>query len=334
MRDRALPGGAMSGGGHHHPGLRATLAIVAAADLVSFYVFLAAARAEAQAQGLAIAGLSDLLSRPPLTALIVLLGSAAAYRFARAPGRLAAGVATLLALALLSGVHAQLYGSPWRHLFFSGVCLGGWLLGLAVSRRRGTPDDESYARVGAIALLGAAYGSSAISKLVFGGPSWLSGHPIQVIVVGQDGLVSDGLLSYYRWFAASTPAVAAFFALATVAFEGSGPLMLVGPRLRRLVAAGLLSMHGNIYLLTDILYWESMVLLVAFGLLSREPAAVEDGWRGASVPFGRRYVAAVALCVVVAGLGVAHQARRFTAAHDAAAPPRAVAAAPAAPPAT
>lgn len=301
--------------------LRVTLALVAIADLLSYYGFIAAARADALANGVVPAGVNDLVSRAPVTALLVGLGVAAALRFARGAGRLWAGATALAVLALLGTVHGQLYGSPWRHLFFSGVCLAGWLLGLAATRRRDAPADESYAATGALALLGAAYLSSAISKLVYGGPGWLSGHPIQVIVVGQDGLVGDGLLSRYRTFVASTPLVAAAFSFATVFFEAAGPLMLIGPWLRRLVAAGLIAMHLNIYVVTDIVYWESVVLLAAFGLIGPAPAApaAAAAFRPV-VPSGARFGAAVAVLALCALLAVRHQAGRFAAAHEAAAP--------------
>jgi hypothetical protein len=295
--------------------LRVTLALVAVADLFSYYGFITEARADALLNGVVLGGLTDLVSRPPLTALLVFVGVAAALRLARAAGRVWAGSTTLAVLALLGTVHGQLYGSPWRHLFFSGLCLAGWLLGLAASRRRGAPGDESYAAVGSLALLGAAYLSSAISKVVFGGPGWMTGHPIQVIVVGQDGLVNDSVLSGYRAWVASTPAVAAALSLATMIFEGAGPLMLFGATLRRLVAAGLIAMHLNIYLVTDIVYWESMVLLAAFGLFGSPPSP-----RSAPVAYrpvvasGRLYAGAVVGLALCAWLAIRHQAQRFAAA--------------------
>src|SRR4029450_6099426 len=126
------------------------------------------------------------------------------------------------------------FGSPWRHLFFSGLCLLGWLLGLVVSRQQGAPTDESWARAGSVALLGAAYLNSGISKIVFGGFKWISGLPVQVAIIGQDGMVPDGVVGWYRSWAVSTPEVACAFSVGTLAFELSGPLMLVGPRTRRL----------------------------------------------------------------------------------------------------
>ncbi|MFN8644261.1 MAG: hypothetical protein U0802_22355 [Candidatus Binatia bacterium] len=63
----------------------------------------------------------------------------------------------------------------------------------------------------------------------------------------------------------STPALAALFSIATVLFEARR--RVAGARLAaRLVALGLLGMHLNIFLLTNILYWESLVMLTLFGL--------------------------------------------------------------------
>jgi len=185
----------------------------------------------------------------------------------------------LVALALLSTAHAQVFGSPWRHLYYSGLCLAGWLLGLALSRRGGTPEDESYARTGAMALLGAAYLSAAISKIIYGGWEWADGTPIQAIILGQEGLVAGGIVDAYRFWTVTTPHAAVAFSVATVAIEAAGPLMLAGRRMRRIVAFALLILHANIYLLTPVLYWQSMLLLVLFGLSSDPPPAEDDASR-------------------------------------------------------
>jgi uncharacterized membrane protein len=309
----ALQGFAMSGRRFHGPSfLRTLLAVVVIADLLSFYFFLGDARAAAVAGGTTLSGFNDVFSRTAVRGTVVLIGIAAAVAFAGRPGRLWQGMVALAALALLSTAHAQLFGSPWRHLFFSGLCLLGWLLGLAFSRRHEAPSDESYARTGSIALLGAAYLSSGISKIVYGGPEWLSGLPVQVAIIGQDGLVSDSLFSPYRSWVVATPVAASLLSVATVALELAGPLMLAGRRTRACVALGLFAMHANIYLLTTyILYWESMVLLAAFGLSSDEPSAEPESGTPASVRLqGPAFAAAVALLTLSTLLAIGHQARR------------------------
>ena len=246
--------------------LRGALAAVVAVDLVSFYGFISAVRADAAARGIVPGAFTAFLSLPAVSAGVIVLGVAGAGAFAFRPGRLWEGGLALGALALLSSAHGQLFGSPWRHLFYSGLCLAGWLLGLAVSRRRGMPTDESYACTGATALLGAAYCNAGISKLVYGGLDWVSAVPIQAVVVGQDGLVADSVISGYRAWVVNTPLAGIAFSIGTVAFELAGPSMVVGRRIRLLVAAGLFAMHANIFVLTGILYWESMLLLALFAL--------------------------------------------------------------------
>jgi hypothetical protein len=287
------------------PLLRAGLAAVVVIDLVWFYFSLSEARA--LADGAALGGLSELLSRPAAAALVIAVGVAGAVAFAARPGRLWHGAAALAALVLLSTAHTQLYGSPWRHLFYSGLCLAGWLLGLAVRRRHGEASDESYARVGSIALLGAAYFNAGISKIAFGGFDWVSGLPIQAVIVAQDGLVADSALSAYRVWVVMTPAVAALFSVLTVVFELAAPLMIAGRRMRLCVAFGLLAMHFNIYLLTPILYWESMALLLLFGFSAdgAEETAPADSARD------RRFMLAAAVLGVCALIAIAHQASRF-----------------------
>ena len=298
--------------------LRRSLAAIVAVDVVSFVFFLRDARVAALAAGSASPAFAELLSGPTVVGAVVLIGVAGAAGFSRRPGRLWEGLLALSALILLSTVHAQLFGSPWRHLYYSGVCLAGWLLGLMVSRRHGAPVDEAYACIGSTALLGAAYLNAGISKLVFGGTDWVSGLPIQAIVVAQDGLVADSVVSVYRSWVVATPAVASLFSVATLVFELAGPLMIVGRRTRRWVTLGLLAMHTNIYLLTHILYWQSMFYLVLFGLFADgpRPDAARDS---TAVPrlSRRTFRVAAALLALCAGAAVVHQGWRYTQAEDA-----------------
>ena len=290
------------------PCLRFALSVVAIGDLLFFPRFVADARASALADGITPSLLADLVSRPAPRWTLAALGIAAVLAFARRPGRLGAGLVALVVLVLFSTAHTELFGSPWRHTFYSGLCLAGWLLGLAVSRWRGSPEDESFARTGSTALLGAAYFNAGLSKLAYTGFDWLSGAPIQAIIVAQEGLVGGGVLGAYRAWAVNTPALAALFSIATVLFELGGPLLLAGPRLRRVVALGLLGMHLNIFALTNILYWEALVMLAFFGLWPELPAA-----RAAPRPASPRVALAAGLLLVLALLAVVHQARRFTA---------------------
>jgi hypothetical protein len=281
------------------PILRVALAAIAVADLFSFVPFLYQARSAALAHGRDLERFGALLSQPLVAALVALIGAAGAIAFGVRPGRLRAGLVALVALALLSTAHAQVFGSPWRHLYYSGLCLTGWLLGLALSRRAGMLEDESYARTGAMALLGAAYLSAAISKIVYGGWEWGSGTPIQAIILGQEGLVSGGIVDAYRAWTVTTPLVAGAFSVATVVIEAAGPLLLCGSRVRRIVAFALLTLHANIYLLTPVLYWQSMLLLVLFGW-SPDPPPAEDGAGRTPSFLARRWVFAGCAAVLAA----------------------------------
>src|SRR4029078_13610503 len=99
------------------------------------------------------------------------------------------------------------------------------------------------------------------------------------------------------------------------------PLMLVGQRTRRIVAFALLTLHANIYLLTPVLYWQSMLLLVLFGLSSDPPPAQDDASR---TPFllARRwvFVGCVAVLAAASIIAIAHQARRSTLPYETGAP--------------
>ena len=292
--------------------LRGAVAAVAAVDLLSLALFLGEARGRALTGGAPIGVFADTLSQLPVVLPVVAVGLAGALAFARAPGRIIAGFLPLVALSLLSAAHAQLFGSPWRHLFYSGLCLAGWLVGLLVVRRRGTPGDESYARTGALALLGAAYLNAGISKLVFGGGDWATSAPIQAVIIGQDGLIGAGMLHTYRTWVVMNPVVAAAFSVATVLFEVAAPLMLAGRRFRLAVAGGLFAMHFNILLLTsDILYWQAMLFLALFALAPDDSSADRAAPPSTGVLSTRGFATLAALLIGAAALGISHQAARF-----------------------
>ena len=254
--------------GHRaHPYQRIILAIIVVIDLVSFWFFLGDARATSIANATEYGFLTAIVSGAVVRTVLAVIAISAAVIFAIRPAQTIPGLAALLTLMLFSHAHADLFGSPWRHMFFSGVCLAGWLLGLQISKRGAADGDESYAKIGALALLGAAYCNAGISKFVFSGGDWINGVAIQGAIVGQDGLIGDSPLSAYRSWAVTTPWAATVFSVATVFFESAGVLMPLGGIVCPIIAAGLAAMHINIYLLTHhIVYWQSVVLLIAFGV--------------------------------------------------------------------
>ena len=303
----------MTGGGIRSATLRGALAAIVMVDLLSFYFFIGEARERAFGSGTPIDWFAAALSTAPVRALVIAIGIAGALAFARAAGRLVAGLLAFIALMLLSTVHARLFGSPWRHLYYSGLCLFGWLIGLAASRVGGRQSDESYARIGSVALLGAAYLNAGISKIVFGGLEWTQGAPIQATIVAQDGLVRDSLISAYRSWVVMSPAVVGLFALATTIFELAGPLMILGGRARVIVALGLLSMHLNIYVLTPILYWESMVLLIVFGILPHQESTPSQTAALPMLASRGTFIGSVVILSVAAVVAIGHQHNRYNA---------------------
>lgn len=257
--------------------LRVALAGVLAFDLCSLAWFVHEARrfADASRQD----PLTLAIATPWASLPIAAVGLVLVARFAGRGGRLAEAGGVLACLATLSHTHAALEGGPWRHLFFSGTCLFGWTLGGIAARRHGAPEDESLARIGAIATLGAAYANAGISKIVYGGgAAWLEGQTLRYTVIAQDGLVGDGPLHALRELVVGVPVIATVFAVATVGFELAGPAMVVGPRTRALVAGGLVSMHLVIFVLTGIPYVESVFLLVLFALPARPGTEPPPGW--------------------------------------------------------
>lgn len=278
--------------------LRWILSAVVAFDLLGFAAFLPAAADRAAIAGAEVPAWAAAIAGPlRFAAIVVGLAGISAFAVRRAP--LVGGALALVALGVLSHAHAQLDGSPWRHLYYSGLCLLGWLAGLGLARARRLADGEAHAIAGATALLGAAYFNAGLSKLVFGGPAWLAGETLRHAVVAQDGLVGDGLLHALRVAVAAHPAIAAGLASATVVFELGGVALLAGPRARLVVAAGLVAMHLTIFALTGIAYAESIVLLLTFAGLPR--AAADESQEAREVPGAR----ATAIAGVVLGLAAA-----------------------------
>jgi hypothetical protein len=283
--------------------LRVALAGVTALDLFTLTRFIDDARRFVDPG--TVDPIELALSSPWVVNPIAVVGMVLAFRFAQRAGRLAEAGGVLACLAMLSHVHGALVGSPWRHLYFSGTCLFGWALGAIVARRRGAPEDESLARIGAIATLGAAYANAGLSKLVYGGPAWLEGQSLRYTVVAQDGLVGTGALLHLRELVVGTPAVAAALAVGTVFFELAGPAMLVGPRTRAFVASGLVGMHLSIYVLTSIGYVEAVFLLTLFALPfapGNEPPAEWGPSRRTLAIVGGALTLVIALSIVREGL--------------------------------
>lgn len=297
--------------GDARPALRIGLATVVALDLVGYFFFSADARRRAELAGDEWGWLTEWVSSTPGRSVLLVAGLVGVVAFARRPGRLGAGALALGALVLLSSGHTQLFGSPWRHMFFSGLCLLGWLVGLGLARRNDRRDDESYAVTGTRALLGAAYLSAGLSKLVYGGAGWANGVSIQASVINQTGLVADTWLNAYRVWVAFSPSLAVALAVGTIVVECAGPALLGPRRIRALAAFGLVAMHFNIFLLTGILYWESMTLLVLFGLplwdaVERDPEIPGT----AGLLHDRAFVPLAALLGILWVVSVGHQAVR------------------------
>ncbi len=272
--------------------LRRVLAVLVGLDTLSLFWFVGSAAQHATGTTpLAVA-----LAQPLVRGVLVGVGALATVRFAGAPGRWRAAGVALLMLGVLTSLHADLAGGPARNLYFSGVCLLGWLCGLAWGR-----GDESFARTGAIALLGAAYFSAGVSKLAYSGLPWLSGVQIQAIILSQDGLAPDGVVAPLRAWVATSPGVVQALAMLTVGFELAGPLMLLGVRVRQTVALGLIAMHLCVLLLGGITYLGSMVLLVAAGLQS-DPRQTSD-----AASHAWRFIGLALVLALLTGLAVQRQ---------------------------
>lgn len=244
--------------GYTRAPLRWAIAVACAIDLIWLYAMLVGAR-------------STLWP----AALIVVIGLAALYLFARRPDALREGAVAMIAMLVINELILYVGLGARRRFFHSGSALIGWLFGLLVARLiaraqndEGTPSpsrSERLAELGAAATLGATYLGSAISKLAHGGLAWLSGDALRSALLSQHRNGVFWLLDRYAGWVGGSATVASTLAVLTVISEAGMVFYAFGVRPRKLAATLIIGMHLNILLLTGILYGMSIFLVALFG---------------------------------------------------------------------
>ncbi|MEY3013938.1 MAG: hypothetical protein RIT45_2673 [Pseudomonadota bacterium] len=240
--------------------------------------------------------------------VVVGVGAFAALRFAQR-GALRWASVLLLALHLCEETAGRAFRTLPPEPFQPGVFLWGWIVGSLWSRyargRRAGPvyaEDEIGADLGAVAACGISYGLAAFAKLARSGADWdhrliwhvvLSGQPVDGS--GPDAAMAAWLLRH--------PAVSDGLARASIALQLGGLLLPLGPRLRRLAATGLVSLHLGMLALGRLLDPEVVTLLVVWARLWPGAGGVGALREPISAPRAKRWVVpVVALCVALAAV--------------------------------
>jgi hypothetical protein len=206
----------------------------------------------------------------PLACLLCLVAVGGLLQFARGKRPLLSGGLAMGALVYLNESQAAFTGNEERMFFVCGATFGGWLFGVffahALDRRLGRPSrqalDDELGEAGAAGAFASTYLGAFVSKVWMSGQRWASGASLLSIIVGRHTF-SGGFLDRYVEFLIRHPALATFFAVATMVIEATTVLYLVGPRLRMTWGALLFAMHLNIYLLMGVKYFVSMVVALA-----------------------------------------------------------------------
>jgi hypothetical protein len=209
--------------------------------------------------------------------LLTAFGLAALLSFALQRWPIAAGMAALASLSVLSQTHALLSGGPMRHEFAVGVALLGWLCGVAFAR--GQKVDE-LAEAGAVAALAATYVSAGMSKLVKGQLVWAESATLRAMLAAHHPVDGGSYFDAYAQKIIESAGLAQALGWATLAIQLGAPLLLVGRRWRMLWGTLLIVFHLQVAWLTGIYYSGAIYLLVVFSYPWPLPSAGrQEGFR-------------------------------------------------------
>jgi hypothetical protein len=206
--------------------------------------------------------------------LLAAVGGAAALRFARRPRALGAGAVALFAHGALVESLAAVRGARWHNYYSVAAALSGWLAVLAFQRLGESRDSDSdsdsdveverLAEHGAAAGLAATYVGAFTSKLLASGASWLSPTGLRALLIGQTGLVGEGLsVDLARAIVSSTALPTALLAFVAAA-QLSALAYPFTARARAVVGTALIAFHLGTLALTPVFYFQATELLLAF----------------------------------------------------------------------
>ncbi|APR79813.1 Hypothetical protein A7982_05160 [Minicystis rosea] len=306
--------------------LRTVLALLAAGDAVALTIGVATNPPSSISHPLAPRLLLSLGGHPERVAPLALVTLFALHRFAASAAAIGPGIVALASLALLCETHAALIEGPMRIFFATGATLVGWLAGLGYARllghRRDDGESERLAEMGAVAALCATYAGAIISKLWVAGFSWADAQSLRALIFSQRGILERSPFDVYALTVASQPSLAWALAAFTMVIQLGALIYPLSRRTRAICGTLLLGFHINVWMLTPILFTESMILLVAFsypwprwiGRLGA-PAAAPATEAPSRARIHEATLRAAAFVLVLAGIAALLPVRTYTSLH-------------------
>lgn len=232
--------------------------------------------------------------------VVALLGAASlcVRRFA-----LVGGVVALIAYGLLVESAAAYIGVPPRMFYSVGAALVGYLAAAAYARAVSADDGRrgELVELGALAGLAATYVGAGTQKLIAG--AMFDANSLRAHIYTHHPIGDESVFGMIAGWVAETPTVAAALSVMVIAIQAGAWLILLGPRIRAIWGALLLTFHLGTLWFLNILYVEAAVLLLALCFpwprLFGRPAIEEAG--SIEVP-ARTVGSVVAISAVVIGV--------------------------------
>jgi hypothetical protein len=299
--------------------LQYVLAGVTAFDAVALAVFASQAAAEGRRHGSPASGLAAVLASTPCLVILTVVAVGALVLFVRGRRPIASGLVALAALALVEHTQSALSSGHERTFFVGGAALAGWLMGLAFAAQIPAATagawDAALAEAGAVAGIAAPYVEAGLSKLTTSGLFWADATVLRSAILSTHPVDDSSPLALYARVVVDNGGVARALSVATLVIQLGAVAYVVGPRLRMVWGALLLSFHVNVALLSQsIFYVQSCVLLMAFSfpwgriLRKKRPmppalALAPDATRAATLRVARWVTVAVAAAWLMRSLG-------------------------------
>lgn len=214
----------------------------------------------------------DLARSLPALLALAAVAAVCAWRFGRRAGAPWWGLLSMAATWPLIEAHGFVHHDYTRSFFYPGAMTLGWTGGFlfagGLRRWAGGPrdpeDDERFAGVGAMALLGTTYVSAGIAKFFYTASGWVNPAILRLTVIMENPVGADDWTYQLERLVIDNPDLALELAVATIVVECGAIVYAFGPRLRALSGTTLLAFHLASAALLNIIFLEAIVCLTVF----------------------------------------------------------------------
>lgn len=209
-------------------------------------------------------------------------------RFARARDPVRWGLIALALRAVVAECNVAVTGQIAAEWHVSGLCLGGWIAGVAyaqyahdASARGDDPVSRRFAEAGVTTGVVAMYVAAGVSKVLRAGFAWSRPEMIWHVAYASIRVDGDDVRSRLALALIEHPWLARASSTATLVVETGAFMMLVSRRWRQAVCLALIAMHMSFYAFVRLSAPQTvaMCLLLAFDwqaiLARRRGEAVE-----------------------------------------------------------